>query len=89
MKTLKISLLILGILFLTPSCEELLDDGGGTDLTTDEIVDGLKTALEIGTDSATTSLAVLNGYYDNLDVKIPLPEEAELVREKLMICWVL
>jgi len=52
-------------------------------LTSDDIVAGLKKALEIGADSASVSLSKLNGYYhgDNLNVKIPLPPEAEQVRQ--------
>lgn len=61
------------------SCEELFDtiDNG---LTTEQVVEGLKTALELGTDSATTNLSALNGYYGNALVKIPLPPQAEQVR---------
>ena len=75
--------IFLGILlvFTVSSCEyfelEDLDE-----LTTEEIVEGLKEALVIGTDSAVSSLAVTNGYYlgDVINVKIPLPEEAEYIR---------
>lgn len=65
------------------SCEELfnLEDGDG--LSSEEIVDGLKTALEVGTDSATTELSLTDGYYLNDMVKIPLPEEAESLRSLL------
>ncbi len=54
-------------------------------LTTEEIVEGLKTALEIGADSASGGLSVVNGYYqgDPLNVKIPLPDEANAVRDMI------
>ena len=69
------------LVFSISSCEYFeLDDVEG--LSTEEIVKGLKEALVIGTDSAVSSLAVTNGYYlgNALNVKIPLPEEAEQVR---------
>ncbi len=61
------------------SCEELfnLDDEEG--LTTEEIVEGLKTALEVGTDSAANILHQTNGYYKDEIVKILLPEEAQVI----------
>lgn len=62
------------------SCENFGEDLG---LSSEDIVKGLKTALEIGTDSASASLSVLNGYYNGPEqlVKIPLPDEAEQVRQ--------
>jgi len=71
-------LLILGlpVLLGVSSCE--LESG----LSSDEIVEGLKKALTVGADSASTSLSKSNGYYlgDVVNIKIPLPEEAENVR---------
>jgi hypothetical protein len=62
------------ILFVS-SCEyfNLNDDSG---LSTDEIIEGLKTALEIGTDSSTAVLSAPDGYYMDALVKIPLPDDA-------------
>ncbi len=64
------------------SCELLQEETG---LSADQIVEGLKTALEIGADSASTSLAIVNGYYQGNKqfVKIPLPDEAESIRDKI------
>jgi len=61
------------------SCEELfnLEDEGG--LTSEEIVEGLKTALEVGTDSAANTLHQTNGYYKDELVKILLPDEAQVI----------
>lgn len=66
-------------LFLN-SCEFLPADNG---LTTERIIQGLKEALTVGADSASGSLSVKNGYYlgDVVNIKIPLPEEAENVRQ--------
>jgi Protein of unknown function (DUF4197) len=52
-------------------------------LTEEEIIEGLKTALNVGSDSASTSLSVTNGYYGNSLVKIPLPPEAMEIRDKI------
>ena len=60
------------------SCELLEDVEDG--LSTEEVVEGLKTALEIGTDTATSVLGLSGGYLDDLTVKIPLPDEAVAVQ---------
>jgi hypothetical protein len=75
-----------GLIFLIPifaiftSCDLL---NTNSSLTSDDIVAGLKKALEIGADSASGSLSKINGYYhgDIVNVKIPLPAEAEKVRQ--------
>lgn len=60
------------------SCEELFETIYNG-LTTEEVVEGLKTALELGTDTATTNLSALNGYYGDVSVKILLPDTAQMV----------
>ncbi len=82
MKKLIGLLLIISSLF-TSSCDLFnLDDD---DLTDGEIVKGLKKALEIGADSASGSLSIVDGYYkgDETLVKIPLPAEASNVRNTI------
>jgi len=59
------------------SCELL--DQVNTGLTSDEIVQGLKTALTVGTDSSSTKLSSLDGYYKNEILKIGLPAEANTI----------
>jgi hypothetical protein len=44
-----------------------------------KIIRGLKEALEIGTDNAVTTVSKLDGYYKNLDIKIPLPKAVRKV----------
>jgi hypothetical protein len=82
MGRLKISLTGILIAMTVSSCELLQEDLG---LTADEIVDGLKTALALGADSASTSLSAVNGYYQGHEqfVKIPLPEEAQNIRNTI------
>lgn len=48
---------------------------GGTDLSLDTIVAGLKEALFEGTKHATLQLAQRNGYLDNPEIRIKLPEK--------------
>jgi len=67
---------------LTANFNDLLDSakkavGGGSNITKDEMIQGLKEALEIGTQNAVASVSKVDGYYKNPDIKIPLPEEIE------------
>jgi len=64
---------IISVLALT-SCDQLLQD---TELTQEEITNGLKTALTVGADSSSTELSQEDGYYANPMLKILLPEEAQ------------
>jgi len=50
-------------------------EGGDLGLSENEIVQGLKEALEIGTDNSVNLLSRLDGFYKNPDVKILLPEK--------------
>jgi hypothetical protein len=73
---------VFAITLLLSGCE-LIEDFLPNDLTEEEIIEGLKTALNVGSDSASTNLSVTNGYYGNSLVKIPLPPEAVEIREKI------
>jgi hypothetical protein len=57
--------------------------GGSGTLSNDEIIAGLKEALEVGTEKAVTLVSKVDGYYRNPDIKIPLPESVQKV-EKLL-----
>ncbi len=78
----KFKIVIIGffasLLLITYSCEELQNG-----ISKEEIVEGLKTALKVGTDTSTSVLSAVNGYYGDQDVKIPLPEEVENIRTSL------
>jgi len=52
-------------------------------LTTTDIIAGLKQALEIGTNNSVGFLGKTDGFYGNPLFKIPFPEEAKVVEEKL------
>lgn len=51
--------------------------GGSSGLSQAEIVNGLKEALEIGTDNTVKALSQTGGYYNNPKLKIPLPGPIE------------
>ncbi len=57
--------------------------GGEKALSEDEIVSGLKQALEIGTGNAVQTVSQTNGYFKNPNIRIPLPENVKKV-EKLL-----
>jgi len=70
----KIIILFIGFTILMFSSCDLLEDSS---LTEEEIVKGLKTALELGTDTSTTVLSAVDGYYKDEAVKLLLPPEGE------------
>ena len=76
----RILLSVCAVAMLFAGCEWLEENTG---LTEAEIIEGLKTALNVGSDSASTNLSVINGYYGNPLVKIPLPPEAQSVRNAI------
>ena len=57
--------------------------GGGASFTTEEAANALKQALEQGTVKGVSALSVKDGYYKNPQVRIPFPEEAKNVEQKL------
>lgn len=48
-------------------------------LTEEDVANGLKEALRVGTDSASARLGATNGYYGDELVKIMLPKEANII----------
>lgn len=72
MRKLLLGFLILSTLSSCEFLEENIDDPQNID-----IAAGLKEALRVGTDTATSKLAVLDGYLKDEAVKILLPDELE------------
>jgi hypothetical protein len=74
---------ILGFTFI--ACEELESLLGeeSDKLTESEVVDGLKTALQVGTDTAVNVTSSINGYYGDEIIKILLPQEVQEVESYL------
>jgi len=62
------------------SCEELGIDPA---LSQDEIVQGLKEALRVGTDTSVAILSKTDGYYKDAAVKILLPPEVQTIQSHL------
>ena len=52
-------------------------------LTEEQVVEGLKSALVVGTDTATYSLHQENGYYNDPLVKILLPDDTKALIENI------
>ena len=75
MKYLSTLSLFISILLL-PSCD-LLNDAIEEQENTIDIAEGLKEALRVGTDTATSKLSVVDGYLRDEAVKILLPDELE------------
>ena len=63
--------------------ETVKDQMGGegtTGLSNDEVVQGLKEALRIGSEKAVSSASKVGGFSNNNLIRIPFPEEAEEVK---------
>jgi hypothetical protein len=72
-------LIVLATFSLANTCDDILDTISSPALSTDEVISGLKKALEIGTDSAVSITSVVNGYYKDKLLKIGLPPEANTI----------
>jgi len=72
------------LMLSSTACEELtLDDIiniGQEALTNEEVIEGLKSALTVGTDSSVTRANITNGYFANEAIKILLPNELDVVQ---------
>lgn len=69
-KTFIVLLALIGLSFW--SCNE----DGSPGVTDAEIIQGLKEALRVGTDSSAAIVSAMDGYYGDALIKILLPEEA-------------
>ncbi len=67
--------------FLKKTLENVLEERVG--LSENEIIQGLKEALEIGTDNSVTLLSRVDGFYKHPEVKIFLPEKVKQVESLL------
>ncbi|HEY1870373.1 MAG TPA: DUF4197 domain-containing protein [Chitinophagaceae bacterium] len=52
-------------------------------LTNDEVISGLKEALQVGTQRSTDKLSAVDGFFKNAAIKILMPPEAEKVERTL------
>jgi hypothetical protein len=60
---------------------QILDGAGG--LSNNDIVNGLKEALQIGTSNAVSTVSKADGYYKDPLIKIPLPQDIQKVETLL------
>jgi len=58
-------------------------NSGGSSLSNEDIISGLKDALRVGTDSSTKKLSKLDGFFGDAAIKILMPEEAKKVEKTL------
>ena len=73
-------------LMLFSGCEtakSILGSINNGNLTNDEVVQGLKEALKVGTDSSAHRLSLLDGFYKDVAIKILMPPEAQKVEKTL------
>ena len=56
---------------------------GGKSLSQEDIIQGLREALEIGAANAVKTVSAIDGYYKNPKIKIPLPENIQKVKNLL------
>jgi len=74
-------------LFLFTGCAELTNilqtASAVQELTEGDIVSGLKEALKVGAKNAADRLSSEDGYYGDMSVKIPLPDEARVIVENI------
>ena len=66
------------------SAKQIFDSiGGGGNLSSSEIAQGLKEALRVGTDTATKHLSIVNGFFGDDIIRILMPPEAQKVEKTL------
>ncbi len=79
MKRIPLTLWILGMMSFFYSCDQMTP-GEDSALTQEEVVKGLKAALKAGADTSAITLHRENGYFSDVSVKIPMPEEAQMIQ---------
>jgi Protein of unknown function (DUF4197) len=57
--------------------------GAGTDVSSSDISEGLKQALQVGTERGLQKLSSVDGFFANAAIKILMPEEAKKAEQKL------
>jgi len=80
-QSFKIFLLAVITAFSIQSCEQINLDPEG--LSNEDIIAGLKSALNVGTDTSVGILSKVDGYYKDDLVKILLPAEAKTITDNI------
>lgn len=87
MMFLRLTPLLLLITLFSCSPQELqsiLDAAGGTPLSNEEVVAGLKEALQVGADRSVSKAGAVNGFWNDPQIRIPFPPEAIKVKNTLL-----
>ncbi|MCU0422505.1 MAG: DUF4197 domain-containing protein [Bacteroidia bacterium] len=80
----KLCIIILSCAILSACTKEQLASLiSSPSLSNQEIVEGLKNALQVGTDTSVVTLNKLDGYYRDEAVKILLPAEAQVIYDNI------
>jgi uncharacterized protein DUF4197 len=92
----QIAIIFLSILMIGTKAQNLLQNefkkaesavtgsSGGGALSGDDIIAGLKEALNKGTNNSTASASKVDGYLKNADIFIPFPPEAQKMKDELI-----
>lgn len=65
------------------SVNNILGTKSSSGLSNDEIINGLKEALSVGTENGTKKLSAVDGFFKDAAIKILMPAEAQKVEQKL------
>jgi len=80
----KLLIICITIISFTSCTEENLNTFlTGNGLTNEEVIEGLKSALSVGTDTSVSILNKLDGYYKDDMVKILLPDDAKAIYDNI------
>jgi hypothetical protein len=63
--------------------QKILGSGSKSSLTNDEIINGLKEALNVGANNASKKLSNVDGFFKDAVIKVLMPEEAKKAEKKL------
>jgi hypothetical protein len=58
-------------------------NNAGKPLTNDQIIQGLRDALKVGTNNSTAKASAVDGFYKNAAIKIPFPQQAIQMKQTL------
>ncbi|HEY5405448.1 MAG TPA: DUF4197 domain-containing protein [Ginsengibacter sp.] len=82
-KTFLLTIIALSVFSSCDTAKNILGNINNGNLSSDEVVQGLKEALKVGTDSSTFKLSLLDGFYKDAAIKILMPPEAQKVEKTL------
>ncbi len=63
--------------------QDQMKNNSGNSISNDEVVNGLKEALTVGSNKSSTQASKADGFYKNIAIKIPFPPEAKQMESTL------